>query len=73
MRFSPEVDRGSLHASQAIKRLLTTQITLRNHHRLRIVRIAMRSSPRSVQVRASPGCTSQHFRERHRTLTRTFR
>jgi DNA replication protein DnaC len=36
-----EVDRGSLHASQAIERLLTAQITLRNNHRLRT---AMRSS-----------------------------
>ena len=36
-----EVDRGSLHASQAIERLLTAQITLRNNHRLHT---AMRSS-----------------------------
>src|SRR5438132_7745437 len=36
-----DVDRGSLHASQAIERLLTAQITLRNNHRLRT---AMRSS-----------------------------
>ena len=36
-----EVDRGSLHASQAIERLLTAQISLRNNHRLRT---AMRSS-----------------------------
>jgi DNA replication protein DnaC len=35
------VDRGSLHASQAIESLLTAQITLRNNHRLRT---AMRSS-----------------------------
>jgi len=36
-----DVDRGSLNASQAIERLLTAQITLRNNHRLRT---AMRSS-----------------------------
>ena len=36
-----DVDSGSLHASQAIERLLTAQITLRNNHRLRT---AMRSS-----------------------------
>jgi DNA replication protein DnaC len=36
-----QVDRGSLHASQAIEQLLTAQITLRNNHRLRT---AMRSS-----------------------------
>lgn len=36
-----DVDRGSLHASQAIERLLTAQISLRNNHRLRT---AMRSS-----------------------------
>jgi DNA replication protein DnaC len=36
-----EVDRGSLHASEAMERLLTAQITLRNNHRLRT---AMRSS-----------------------------
>jgi DNA replication protein DnaC len=36
-----DVDRGSLHASQAIERLLSAQITLRNNHRLRT---AMRSS-----------------------------
>jgi DNA replication protein DnaC len=36
-----EVDRGSLHASQAIEQLLTAQISLRNNHRLRT---AMRSS-----------------------------
>ena len=36
-----DVDRGSLHASQAIERLLTAQIMLRNNHRLRT---AMRSS-----------------------------
>jgi DNA replication protein DnaC len=36
-----EVDRGSLHASQAVEQLLTAQITLRNNHRLRT---AMRSS-----------------------------
>lgn len=36
-----DVDRGSVHASQAIERLLSAQITLRNNHRLRT---AMRSS-----------------------------
>jgi DNA replication protein DnaC len=36
-----DVDRGALHASQAIEQLLTAQITLRNNHRLRT---AMRSS-----------------------------
>jgi len=36
-----EVDRGSLNASEAMQRLLTAQITLRNNHRLRT---AMRSS-----------------------------
>jgi DNA replication protein DnaC len=36
-----EVDRGSLHASEAMERLLSAQITLRNNHRLRT---AMRSS-----------------------------
>jgi DNA replication protein DnaC len=36
-----DVDRGSLHASQAIEQLLSAQITLRNNHRLRT---AMRSS-----------------------------
>jgi len=36
-----DVDRGSLHASEAIERLLSGQITLRNNHRLRT---AMRSS-----------------------------
>jgi DNA replication protein DnaC len=36
-----EVDRGSVNASEAIQRLLTAQITLRNNHRLRT---AMRSS-----------------------------
>ena len=41
MRSLADVDRGSLHASQAIERLLSAQITLRNNHRLRT---AMRSS-----------------------------
>jgi DNA replication protein DnaC len=36
-----EVDRGSLNASEAMQRLLSAQITLRNNHRLRT---AMRSS-----------------------------
>ena len=64
-----DVDRGSLHASQAIERLLTAQITLRSNDR---PHTAMRClSPRSAASRSRAARARLHQAQGERDLLRS--